>query len=89
MTEVGGNTKSKEIWEAKVPPCWKRLSPEDTLLVIHYKMTLQRYLLFFFCPLSLSVCRDQWIRAKYERKEFAKDADDSKKQYLTGRIFIG
>ena len=31
------------------------------------------------------VCRDQWIRAKYERKEFTIEAIDSDKLYLSGQ----
>jgi hypothetical protein len=56
-----GNLKSKEIWEAKVPPCWKPPRPNDSL-----------------------ICRDQWIRAKYERREFVSGAKDSDKSYLLG-----
>lgn len=26
-----GNVKAKEIWEAKVPSCWKVPNPEDSL----------------------------------------------------------
>ena len=32
------------------------------------------------------VCRDQWIRAKYDRKEFVLEAKDDDKQYLLGKI---
>ena len=36
-----------------------------------------------------SVCREQWIKAKYERKEFVHNdnglVDNSPKSYITGR----
>lgn len=31
-----------------------------------------------------SVCLEQWIRAKYERKEFASESDMSKTPYTAG-----
>ena len=33
------------------------------------------------------ICREQWIRAKYERREFVLDAaeDDKMRPYVTGR----
>ncbi len=34
----------------------------------------------FYCR----VCREQWIRAKYERKEFVADTGDAKPGYMTG-----
>ena len=33
---------------------------------------------------SYSVCLEQWIRAKYERKEFAPESDMSKTPYTAG-----
>lgn len=30
MREMG-NVKAKEIWEAKVPLCWKAPTPDDSL----------------------------------------------------------
>ena len=56
-----GNLKSKMIYEARVPLCWKRLAPTDG-----------------------PVCREQWIRAKYDRKEFMSDKIDESIPYTTG-----
>ena len=36
------------------------------------------------CSISLSVCREQWIRAKYERKEFVLEATDDERPYTVG-----
>ncbi len=33
-----------------------------------------------------SVCREQWIRAKYERKEFVEEVGDSRPSYMTGGL---
>ena len=33
---------------------------------------------------TLSVCHEQWIRAKYERMEFTSESDMSKTPYATG-----
>lgn len=55
-----GNKVSKREWEVKVPPCWKKPSPEDSI-----------------------VCREQWIKAKYDRKEFVADAPEP--TYTSGK----
>ena len=33
-----------------------------------------------------SVCREQWIRAKYDRKEFLSDKTDESIPYITGEL---
>ena len=33
-----------------------------------------------------SVCREQWIRAKYDRKEFLSDKTDESIPYMTGEL---
>ena len=45
-----------------------------------YTWMINNYFIYF------RVCRDQWIRAKYERKEFTIEAKDSDKQYLSGML---
>ena len=34
------------------------------------------------------VCREQWIRAKYERKEFVLEATDDERPYTIGTFII-
>jgi hypothetical protein len=44
-----------------------------------------RHIVYTHVPsYSDSVCLEQWIRAKYERKEFASESDMSKTPYTAG-----
>jgi len=40
------------------------------------------------CPIHTRVCREQWIRAKYERKEFILEATDDERPYVVGMWYI-
>lgn len=59
---------------------------------IHVKTCLSgwRNATIFFVPGLFmhwySVCREQWIRAKYERQEFIAEVDEVKRPYTTGNL---
>ena len=56
-------------------------------MVMFHCYLLALYMITALCLLYSSVCREQWIRAKYERKEFLHTENgivDSEKPYITG-----
>ena len=52
--------------------------------ICHYCVCTHSTLLLIILILCDSVCLEQWIRAKYERKEFASESDMSKTPYTAG-----
>ena len=61
MRELG-NAKGNAIWEANLPPFYVRPTPEDSKCASSSLLAVPH--------LSCSLFKEQFIKAKYERKEF-------------------
>ena len=63
MRELG-NAKGNAIWEANLPPFYVRPTPEDS------KFASPESFEYWVLTVSCSLFKEQFIKAKYERKEF-------------------
>lgn len=71
--EENGNEKVRLVYEKHLPEYYRRPKQSDTKLVLVEFLEFSMFSMF--CSFSTRVVREQFIRAKYERREFSKTLD--------------
>lgn len=68
--ETMGNKRANEFWEHTIPPEFRKPTPKSTPYVKYHSMNIFTVRVITLLMFMFSEEREDWIRAKYQQKQF-------------------